>query len=247
MNAKKTAACAVEAALLVAVQFALGFVPGVELVTLLFLAFCRAFGAKCGMLTATAFSLLRCAVFGLTPNVLILYLIYYNAFAALFGSGVFTKIHAAAPVLLAALSLSFGLVAALGLPVSVVYAGRLRIISAVLCALFAALFALYLILKGKNSRATSGKAAIAAKNAADSSGTAALAATSTVLFTLLDDALTPLLLDFTREGALAYFYAGFLTMIPQVLCVALSVFLLYPPLFAAMKRISAATENRPIL
>ena len=38
------------------------------------------------MITATCFSLLRCLLFGFYPNIIILYLIYYNLFALLFGT-----------------------------------------------------------------------------------------------------------------------------------------------------------------
>lgn len=83
--AQSVAVCAVMCALLLAAQFVLSFVPGVEIVTALFLAFCTFFGWRCGMLTATAFSLLRCFVFGFYPNVIVLYLVYFNAFALFFG------------------------------------------------------------------------------------------------------------------------------------------------------------------
>ena len=85
LSAGRLAACAVMCALLLVVQYVLSFVPGVELVTALLLAFCYFFGCACGMLTATAFSLLRCFLFGFEPGVLLLYLLYFNAFALLFG------------------------------------------------------------------------------------------------------------------------------------------------------------------
>ena len=65
-------------AALIAVQYALGFISGVELVTAVFASFCYAFGTKSGVLTAVAFSLLRCVIFGFMPNVVLLYLIYYT-------------------------------------------------------------------------------------------------------------------------------------------------------------------------
>ena len=80
------AVCAVMTALLLAVQCALSFVAGVELVTAFLLVFCYVFGAKYGMVTATAFSLLRNFIFGFAPDVIVLYLIYFNAFALLFGA-----------------------------------------------------------------------------------------------------------------------------------------------------------------
>jgi hypothetical protein len=72
-------------ALLIGVQFVLSGVAGVELVTILLLCFCYRYGIKQGMLVANAFSLLRCFIFGFFPNVIILYLIYYNVFALVGG------------------------------------------------------------------------------------------------------------------------------------------------------------------
>lgn len=84
-SARAVAITAVFVALLIAVQYALSFVPGVELVTVSFTAFCCVFGAKRGMLSATAFSLLRQLVFGFLPLVLVLYLVYFNALALVMG------------------------------------------------------------------------------------------------------------------------------------------------------------------
>lgn len=82
---KNVAITAVFTALLLGAQYALWFVKGVELVTLLLLVFSYRFGVKCGVLSAVAFSLLRCFLFGFFPSVILLYLIYYPLFAALFG------------------------------------------------------------------------------------------------------------------------------------------------------------------
>ncbi len=76
---------AVFVALTIAAQVCLAFLPGVELVTLLFVSYAFAMGARRGMLAATAFSLLRQLVFGVFPTVLLLYLLYYTWLAALFG------------------------------------------------------------------------------------------------------------------------------------------------------------------
>lgn len=72
-------------ALLLASQFVLAAVQGVEVVTVLLLSFCVAYGARRGMAVATAFSLMRCLLYGFFPNVVLLYLIYYNLFAVAFG------------------------------------------------------------------------------------------------------------------------------------------------------------------
>ena len=65
-------------ALLIGGQFALFAVSGIEIVTVLFASFVFCFGIVRSLIVGTAFSLLRCFVFGFMPNVLILYLIYYN-------------------------------------------------------------------------------------------------------------------------------------------------------------------------
>ena len=72
-------------ALLIGGQFVLNSVAGVEIVTVTLLCFCYCYGVKHGLAVATTFSLLRCFVFGFEPTVIILYLIYYNLFAAFFG------------------------------------------------------------------------------------------------------------------------------------------------------------------
>ena len=82
---KECAYLAVFVALVLVAQICLAAVAGVEVVTVLFIAFSFAFGAKRGMLAATVFSLLRQFVFGFFPNVLILYLVYYNLLTFLFG------------------------------------------------------------------------------------------------------------------------------------------------------------------
>lgn len=84
-TARRLTLSGVFVALLIAAQWAFSFVAGVEIVTPLLLVFCYCFGVKTGMLTATAFSLLRCVLFGFFPNVILLYLIYYNLFALFFG------------------------------------------------------------------------------------------------------------------------------------------------------------------
>lgn len=84
-TAKEIAVISVFTALLIGGQFVFSFVAGVEVVTVLLLCFCFSFGAVRGMLSVTAFSLLRCIIFGFFPTVVILYLVYYNLFAVVFG------------------------------------------------------------------------------------------------------------------------------------------------------------------
>ncbi len=84
-TAKECAFLAVFVALVIAVQVVLSWVPGVELVTVLFVSYSFVMGWKRGVLAATAFSLLRQIVFGFFPTVLVLYLVYYNLLAFVFG------------------------------------------------------------------------------------------------------------------------------------------------------------------
>ena len=163
------AVVAVFTALLLAAQYALWFVKGVELVTVLLLVFSYRFGVRCGVLSAVAFSLLRCLLFGFFPNVVLLYLLYYPLFAACFG------------ILGNALHRRTGV--------------RVQMLLTVLAVLL------------------------------------------TALFTLLDDAVTPLLYGYTREAALAYFLASLPTMAVQTVCAAVTVLLLFRPLFFVLKRV----------
>lgn len=84
-SAREVAYVAVMTALLIAAQYALAAVAGIELVTALFLPFCTVFGVRRGCMVATCFSLLRCLLWGFAVNVIALYLIYYNLFALVFG------------------------------------------------------------------------------------------------------------------------------------------------------------------
>lgn len=84
-SAKDVAAVGVMTALLIAAQYALSPVAGVEIVTPLLLCFCCAFGPLRGALTAIAFSLLRCLLNGFALNVVVLYLVYFPLFAVAFG------------------------------------------------------------------------------------------------------------------------------------------------------------------
>ena len=163
------AVVAVFSALLLGAQYALWFVKGVEVVTVLLLVFSYRFGVRCGVLSAVAFSLLRCLLFGFFPNVVLLYLIYYPLFAVCFG-GVGNALRRRADLKTQLL------VTAL----------------AVLC---------------------------------------------TALFTLLDDALTPLFYGYTKEAALAYFLFSLPTMAMQCACALLTVFLLFRPLMAVLRRV----------
>ena len=84
-SAKECAYLALFVALQIAAQLLFSALPGVEIVTLLFISYSFVFGVRRGVLAATAFALLRQAVFGVYPTVLVLYLVYYNGLCALFG------------------------------------------------------------------------------------------------------------------------------------------------------------------
>ena len=85
LAAKEISLIGIFVALLVGGQWVLSGVSGIEIVTVLLLSFAFYFGIKRGLIVATAFSLLRCFIFGFFPNVIILYLIYYNLFVVVFG------------------------------------------------------------------------------------------------------------------------------------------------------------------
>ena len=85
LSTKNLIICGIYTALILACQTLLGAIAGVEIVSILLLVFCYTYGARSGMMVATAFSLVRCFIFGFMPNVIILYLIYYNCFALIFG------------------------------------------------------------------------------------------------------------------------------------------------------------------
>ncbi len=158
-SARECAYLAAFVALLIAAQLALSFVPGVEIVTVLFVAYSLVMGVRRSMLAATAFSILRGFVFGFFPTVLLLYLIYFNL-----------------------LALCFGLI------------GRKWQVGIKTLP--------FLI---------------------------AVACFCTVCFTMLDNLLTPLWYAYSAQAANAYFLASLPFLLPQVVCVAVSVaFLLLP-------------------
>lgn len=84
-SAKEIAIAGITVALLIGGQMALSAVSGVEIVTAVFAVYCFIFGVLNGVIVATAFSLIRCFVFGFFPQVILLYLIYYNLFAVVLG------------------------------------------------------------------------------------------------------------------------------------------------------------------
>ncbi len=160
-SAKECAYLAVFVAVVIALQLAFSAVPGVELVTVLFVAYAFVFGWKRGMAAATVFSLLRQLLFGFFPTVLILYLTYYNFLTLLFGL--------------------------LGKWIKFRYK-FLPILTVIACV-------------------------------------------CTVIFTLLDNVITPLWYGYGMRAARAYFLAALPFTLLQVLCTAISVALLFAPLY----------------
>ena len=84
-SAKKIILPGVFTALLIGGQLVLSGISGIEIVTVLLLTFVYRYGIGQGLFVANAFSLLRCFIFGFMPNVILLYLIYYNIFVLVFG------------------------------------------------------------------------------------------------------------------------------------------------------------------
>ena len=85
-TAKEISLLGLFVALLIGGQFALSMVAGIEVVTVLTVSFFYFFGVRRGLILATAFSLIRCLIFGFFANVVILYLVYYNLLAIIFGN-----------------------------------------------------------------------------------------------------------------------------------------------------------------
>lgn len=110
MKVKDFAIIGVYTALLIGGQFALSFVAGVEVVTVLLLTFAYRFGFRRSLILVNAFCVLRCFIFGFFPTVIILYFIYYNLFVLLFAfigkrfKGKLTVVKLIVIVCLAALS-----------------------------------------------------------------------------------------------------------------------------------------------
>lgn len=218
--------CAMMTSLLIVVQIVLGFVAGVELVTVLFLVFCYTFGWKDGMIVATAFSLIRCFIWGFYPAVVVLYLVYFNAFALLFGLIGGKKIADwVAPVLLGILLVGLGYFCIKGLKVSILMKEKITIMLWVLFGIVCAMTLLYaflLIFQKKRELAS----------------VTTIAVFCTVCFTLLDDVISPLMLGYSFNQAVIYFYNGFFAMIPQTICTVVSVGTLFLPLRKIFEKIA---------
>ena len=60
----------------------------------------------------------------------------------------------------------------------------------------------------------------------------------TALFTLLDDVITPLIYGFNENAARIYFYQSLTAVIPQTICAAVTVTLLFHPLTRVIKKVN---------
>ncbi|MBO5713018.1 MAG: hypothetical protein J6R88_02290 [Clostridia bacterium] len=168
-TAKEIAVMGVFVALLIGGQFVLSGIQGIEVVTVLITSFCFYFGLKRGIIVATAFSLLRCFIFGFFPQVITLYLVYYNLIAVVFGL----------------IGKAFK---------------KLLSIKKLIVVISATLF-------------------------------------STALFTVLDVGLTWVFYGLTENAVKVYFIASMPTLITQLICVMVTVALLFIPLLKVYKTI----------
>ena len=164
-SAKECAYVSVFVTLVVVAQLAFSSLPGVELVTVLFISYAFVFGVRRGVLAGVAFALVRMLVFGFSPTVLILYLLYFPALAAAFGG--------------------------LGHAVK------------------KTLFALWWLV--------------------------IIACVCTASFSLIDNLITPIWYGFTAKATKAYVYASLPFMVPQIVCTAISVSVLFLPLEKALR------------
>lgn len=239
----EVAYAAVMCALLIGGQYIFSFVAGVEIVTLLLLCFSCEFGVRQGVFCAVAFSLLRCFVFGFYPSVIILYLIYFPLFAALFGAlgTIGREVFARPPFafVIAVNVLTFGIAAVCGAAALLdwISVSRLLKTTVTVClwlvfglaiALGATFDALLLIQKQCGKDYSRILRVIAFTTCA---------ALCTVSFSLLDDAITPLFYGYSRSAALAYFYGSFVAMLPQTVCTIVTVGLLFLPVTSLLDKV----------
>lgn len=84
-RAKDVAYVGITVALLIGGQLALSAISGIEIITAVLALYCLVFGVIRGVIVATVFSLVRCFIFGFFPQVLLLYIVYYNLFAVIVG------------------------------------------------------------------------------------------------------------------------------------------------------------------
>lgn len=241
--AKEIAYIAVTCALLIGGQYVFSFVAGVEIVTLILVCFSYVFGMRRGAICATAFSLLRCLIFGFSPTAVILYLVYYPLLAVVFGGlghikqSTFENFPWYFAVIVNALLLGIAVACALCYGLDLIKISRLLKVTVyvllwvifALCICLCVAFNCLLIAKkgfGKNTETLLKLITFAS-----------IAAVCTVCFTLLDDIITPLFWGYNSLTALTYFYTSFTAMLPQTVCTIVTVTALFLPLTAVLKRV----------
>lgn len=240
-TARKIAYCAVMTALLTGAQVALGFVSGVEIVTLLLACFSACAGIISGVITAVCFCLLRCFIWGFYPNVIVLYLVYFPAFALIFGllghirDDLFSRAHIAIFIAVNVLLLAVACTALCCcilklIKISRLYADTVYAMMWAIFALSAALDAAFnaLFLSVRLKRCSGAALRIFMYTS--------VACVCTICFTLLDDVISPLMLGMTEKTALAYFYASFMAMLPQTICTLVTLSTLSAPVTYIMRR-----------
>ena len=239
--AKSIAYTAIMCALLIGGQVVFSAVVGVEVVTLLLVCFSVVFGARAGAACGTAFSILRCAIFGFSPTAFILYIIYYPSLGALFGAigHIKKSTYSHYPLYLAiVLNLILGGIAVLCavcnianlIKISVLYKQTVTILLRVICGLSALMCVAFDILIALQ------KAGKEVANFLELLTASGIASVCTVCFTLLDDIICPLFFGWSQFTALAYFYASLMAMLPQTVCTIVSISTLYLPLTDILKR-----------
>ena len=169
VSAKKIILSGVFTALLIGGQLVFSAIAGIEIVTVLLLTFAYKYGVVQTMFVANAFTLLRCFIFGFMPNVLVLYLVYYNIFAIIFGIMGNTFKHQ--------------------------YSIKKHVLIIIIAMLV------------------------------------------TVLFTLLDNFITPLMYGFNEKAFKAYFMASLYTVVPQVICTFVTTLSIFPVLINVLKKV----------
>ncbi len=242
--AREIAYIAIMCALLIGGQYALSFVMGVEVVTLLLVCFSYVFGARRGMICAVAFSILRCFFWGFYPTVIILYLIYYPLLAAVFGAlgHIKESTFKNYPFKFAAIVnvVLFALIAACaaGFVLGLIKVSRfwkytvniLLVVIYLLCTAICCAFNVLFIDKKLYEKNT--------ETALKLITFSIFAALCTITFTLLDDIITPLFWGYSPSTTLAYFYSSFTAMLPQTVCTIVTVGTLFLPLTSAMKSVA---------
>ena len=168
-NTKFIVRVAICVAMLIGGQLALSGISGIEIVTVMMLCFCFCYGIRTGVAIATVFSLLRCLVFGFQVNVIVLYLVYYNAFAVFFGW------------------------------LGARFTGKISFLKKGIVVASAVVF--------------------------------------TVMFTMLDNVITPLMYSFHPKAAQVYFLQSLTAMIPQSVCTLVTVSVCFAPLTKVLQKL----------